>query len=263
MKDLTFHSPHQQIQLSRLALRQELENIKPSKSMASSSSSELASSMMAYDSLPLLDSEYNHPQVQAAVLQLVQDEMQAFQPPKDKYLSNTPYPKLKFAAAPGFAQEYERVKRLENKATGNIDDVSQMKMNTEMSRYRVSAPNATQQEDLLQWQAAINNGRAQHEHQKNRLVNLELELEHGEAQSRDYTVALEGGVQHVQALADQALRRKNQLNAERMQLQQNAAPALGRITGKRNEAMARVLALQGAIGQLQSENNAKKQRVAD
>ena len=43
--------------------------------MASSSSSELASSMMAYDSLPLLDSEYNHPQVQAAVLQLVQASM--------------------------------------------------------------------------------------------------------------------------------------------------------------------------------------------
>ena len=76
--------------------------------------SNLEEQRKAYDALPLLDSEYNHPVVQNAVLNLIEAEMKAFAPPKDNYLSSLPYPKLRFSNAPGFAQEYEKINK-ENK----------------------------------------------------------------------------------------------------------------------------------------------------
>ena len=95
-----------------------------------------------YEALPLLDTEYNHPEVQHMVLRMIQEEMKVFQPPKDNYLSALPYPKLKFSNAPGFAQEYERIKSSQGSSVGGQSngDTYAMKKQIDMSRYNVRRP---------------------------------------------------------------------------------------------------------------------------
>jgi len=213
-----------------------------------------------YEALPLLDTEYNHPEVQHMVLTMVQEEMKAFQPPKDNYLSALPYPKLKFSNAQGFAQEYERIrnqntnKSLASSAAGEAKDPYAMKKSVDMSRYNVPAPKGALLEDAQAWRSAVTNARVQLEHQQNRLMNLELESEYGEEVWQAYLASLEGVATRTTTLAEEALKEKRIINSQRLSAQRASAPTLSKITGKRSEALMRVLALQGAVSQLEAQH---------
>jgi hypothetical protein len=212
--------------------------------------SNLEEQRKAYDALPLLDSEYNHPVVQNAVLNLIEAEMKAFAPPKDNYLSSLPYPKLRFSNAPGFAQEYEKI----NKETrGNTEGDFKMQKLMDTTRYSVTAPSGSSEQDPQAWSNAIANVKAQYENQKNRLMNLELELEYGADTMKQYSAALEGSVRHTEKIAENSQKMKNTINSRRIHNQKIAAPQLGRVTGKRNETLIRILNLNAAI-------QSKKQR---
>ena len=116
-----------------------------------------------YEALPLLDTEYNHPEVQQMVLHMIQEEMKIFQPPKDNYLAALPYPKLKFSNAPGFAQEYERIKSSQGSSAGreSVGDTYAMKKQVDMSRYNVPGPKGALKEDAQAWRSAVINARVQ------------------------------------------------------------------------------------------------------
>lgn len=222
--------------------------------------------MKSYDALPLLDSEYNHPAVKNVVLQAIEEEMKAFQPPKDNYLSTLPYPKLRFGEAPGFAQEYERINKLNNNNSNTDPSKSEaeysMQKLIDTSRYRVAAPSGAAEQDPRAWHNSIANCRAQYEHQKNRIMNLELELEHGEGVWKQFNGALEGAARQTERLTESAIKDKNIINSQRIHNQKVHAPQLGRVTGKRNETLVRTLNLQSAINstQTQATHTAHKKR---
>jgi len=216
-----------------------------------------------YEALPLLDTEYNHPEVQRMVLSMVQEEMKAFQPPKDNYLSTLPYPKLKFSNAPAFAQEYERIKSQnatnssQVTGTGGEENASSsyaMKTPLDTSRYNVPGPKGALKEDAQAWRSAVTNARAQLEHQQNRLMNLELESEYGEEGWHAYLASLERAAIRTASLAEGALKEKRAINSQRLSAQRASAPTLSKISGKRSEALMRVLALQGAVTQLEAQH---------
>ena len=210
-----------------------------------------------YDALPLLDVEYNHPDVQRMVLELVQTEMASFAPPKDHYLGSLPYPKLRFSSAPAFAAEYERI-RAAGGANSSSSGSNSIEKQVDMTRYSVPAPAAgtAEAEDVQAWTSSVLNARAQLEHQRNRLVNLELASEHGETVWQQHVASVEASATRVTLLADGAEREKNAINSQRLSAQRACAPALAKIAGKRNEALSRVLALQTVVGGLE-----KRQRT--
>jgi pre-mRNA-splicing factor SPF27 len=217
----------------------------------------LSEKIGGYEALPLLDTEYNHPEVQHMVLRMIQEEMKAFQPPKDNYLTALPYPKLKFSNAPGFAQEYERIKGSQGSNVGGEinGDTYAMKKQVDMSRYNVPGPKGALKEDAQAWRSAVINARVQLEHQQNRLMNLELESEHGDPVWLAYLASLEGVATRASVLAEEALKEKRVINSQRLSAQRASAPTLSKITGKRSEALMRVLALQNAVCQLEAQNS--------
>jgi hypothetical protein len=202
-------------------------------------------SIAAYDAIPLLDTEYNHPVVQAEVLQLIEAEMHEV--PKRDYLKDLPYPKLKFASSPAFQAEYEKVKSKNRESNSDTGADYRMDGRLQMSRYDVAAPTGDMEDNPQAWREAIINARAQHEHQQNRLLNLELELTHGESIWQAHSVSLEGLVRSTAAIADSMERQKNELNSARLQSQRAAMPLLGRLVGKKNETLARTSFLHEAI----------------
>lgn len=201
-------------------------------------------SIAAYDAIPLLDTEYNDPAVQAEVLKLIEAEMHEV--PKRDYLKDLPYPKLQFASSPAFQAEYEKVKSKNKESNADTADY-RMDGRLQMSRYDVAAPTGELEDDPQAWREAIINARAQHEYQQNRLLNLELELTHGESIWQAHSVSLERLVRSTAAAADSMERQKNELNSARLQSQRASIPLLGRLAGKRNEALARTNFLHEAI----------------
>ncbi len=222
-------------------------------SMAKSIVQTLSTSVGGYDALPLLDTEYNHPEVQRLVLQLIQDEMKSFAPPKDQYLENLPYPKLRFNGAPGFAAEYERICVSSiNNGVNVIDNPDEFRIQKplDMARYNVPAPSSEFAEDVQAWKSAVNNARAQLEHQQNRLMNLELNIEYGDKIWQQHVNSLHAAAKTAQNLADGALQEKNNIDAQRINLQRMHAPILAKAITKRRDALHRVRALQGVLSQL-------------
>ena len=222
-----------------------------------------------YDALPLLDVEYNYPEVQRVVLHLVQAEMASFSPPADQYLSSLPYPRLRFDSAPAFAASYEseRARRNGSGSGSGISSGSES-AHLDMRRYSVPAPRegskddktATETEtetkeiDVLAWRHAVNNARSQLEHQRNRLLNLELLASHGDEVWGLHVVSTQQAAQRVERLAAEAEREKHVLNSRRLSAQRAAAPALATLAGKRSEALVRVAQLHAAVASLEASH---------
>eukprot|EP00299_Pterocystis_sp_00344_P013424 c6575_g1_i2.p1 GENE.c6575_g1_i2~~c6575_g1_i2.p1 ORF type:complete len:205 (+),score=47.71 c6575_g1_i2:67-681(+) len=113
------------------------------------------------DSLPYIDTQYGEPGMKELVERMIKDEMKAFRPTKD-YLSHLPLPQLNFENSAFLQSEFERVSRGEPMAAMDI------------SRYQLERPNTEQWNDLNAWTRAVENAKAQKEHQQLRLMNLEL-----------------------------------------------------------------------------------------
>jgi hypothetical protein len=243
----------------------------------------LKEAMNSYDSVPLLDIEYNHPGVQNAVLSLIQEEMTTMQASSSSkstqnYLKDLPYPKLRFSGAPGFAQEYEaaNIKNKQQEKDGKMNATIEqshtekysLSQHLDMSRYKVTAPSGELENNIEAWQNAVENARIQHEHQQNRLLNLQLESDpqYGNSIWRDYAVALEGRVAHTNELVVKNEKIKNNMNSSRITKQKDVAPTLGRLLGKRNETVMRTLQLQQVIHTQQQQaqqdhHSNKKQKI--
>jgi hypothetical protein len=59
--------------------------------------------------LLLVGQEYDHPAVQAAVMELISAEMRSFTPSASSYLSYLAYPQLKFANSPVLQVSYVKI----------------------------------------------------------------------------------------------------------------------------------------------------------
>ncbi|CAN0374949.1 unnamed protein product [Discosporangium mesarthrocarpum] len=129
------------------------------------------------DALSYIDKEYEDPQIQQIVHSLIEEEMAAFDPPD--YLAGRPAPKLRFGS-PLLKSEWERM----------VAGVPMKTMDT--SRYDLQPPRGSAAEDEKAWREAVNNARAQTEHQLNRLLNLELLQNYGSNVWLEHNKATEG-----------------------------------------------------------------------
>lgn len=105
------------------------------------------------DALSYIDKDYDDPQMKQVVHSLIEEEMAAFEPPD--YLADKPTPTTKFRS-PLLEAEWARVQ---------ADEVMEP-MDT--SRYDLQPPQGAAAEDEGAWKRAVDNVRAQTEHQHNR-----------------------------------------------------------------------------------------------
>lgn len=105
------------------------------------------------DALSYIDKDYDDPQMKQVVHSLIEEEMAAFDPPD--YLADKPAPATRFTS-PLLESEWARVQA--EKAMEPMDT----------SRYDLQPPQGKEAEDEGAWKRAVDNVRAQAEHQHNR-----------------------------------------------------------------------------------------------
>jgi pre-mRNA-splicing factor SPF27 len=92
----------------------------------------------------------------------------------------------------------------------------------DLQRYNLNPPPPAQRGDPAAWQTALDNAHAQLEHQRNRLLNLELLLKFGPTTWRAHNESLAAHVANLQAEVESTREAIDQLNRER-KLQQTSA----------------------------------------
>lgn len=105
------------------------------------------------DALSYIDKDYDDPRIKQVVHSLIEEEMAAFEPPD--YLADKPVPKTRFQSHL-LKAEWARAR------AGHPMDT----MDT--SRYDLQPPKGAAAEDEMAWKRALDNARAQTEHQHNR-----------------------------------------------------------------------------------------------
>jgi hypothetical protein len=117
------------------------------------------------DALPYVDSEFNDPAMQAHVRALVQAEMQSFTPPD--YLAQLELKDHQREAGPASELLQAEMRRVER---GEV---------LKPVLAAVEPPPKSLEHDLGAWQSSVRTAQAQLEHQRNRLLNLELLAKYG------------------------------------------------------------------------------------
>merc|ERR1739848_194122 len=131
------------------------------------------------DALPYIDHGYDEPGVREAALALVEEETRRYRPTKN-YLEPV-LPPLNIAAfeTPLMKTELDRV-------------ASRMPMETlSMKRYELPPPPAGKMTDVAAWNECVDNSLAQLEHQRTRIVNLELMQDYGSDAWKSYNETLQ------------------------------------------------------------------------
>jgi len=105
------------------------------------------------DALSYIDKDYDDPRMKEIVHSLIEEEMAAFDPPD--YLADKPSPAIRFQS-PLLKAEWARVRA--EKPMEPMDT----------SRYELQPPSGKAAEDEAEWKRALDNARAQTEHQHNR-----------------------------------------------------------------------------------------------
>jgi hypothetical protein len=139
-----------------------------------------------FDSLPYIDKEYDHPIVQNAVLELIQEEMNIMsKEPKKDYLLHLPLPINLINNQP-----YMNSTILQKEYDRKINNISMSKV--DITRYDVQPPVDVLEKDVQAWRSSINNAKSQLEHQLNRSMNLELADKNITPMWLEYNSSLEG-----------------------------------------------------------------------
>ncbi|KXS17090.1 breast carcinoma amplified sequence 2 [Gonapodya prolifera JEL478] len=181
------------------------------------------------DSLPYIDKEYEDECVRAEVDALIEEELQR-RPARDA--PNLPPEILLFESNPILAAELDRVER--GQKLNAIDT----------SRYRLPKP--PQDDDLEGWKKAVDNARAQLEHQYSRLINLELLNKFGPNAWKIHNFQLEATNASLQAKIDDYSRKIMELNKLRKLDQTREGQILRQLQAKWNEHVATHIQLETA-----------------
>jgi len=138
------------------------------------------------DALPYIDHGYDEPGVREAALAMVEDETRRYRPTKN-YLDHLPALNLGMFETPLMKKEYDRLA-----ARQPMDTLS-------MKRYELPTPPAGKMTDFQAWSECVDNSMAQLEHQRTRILNLELMLEYGGESWKIYNDVLQDLLNRVQA----------------------------------------------------------------
>jgi len=138
------------------------------------------------DALPYIDHGYDEPGVREAALAMVEDETRRYRPTKN-YLEHLPALNLGSFETPLMKKEYDRL-------------ASRQPMDTlSMKRYELPTPPAGKMTDFQAWTECVDNSTAQLEHQRTRILNLELMLEYGGQSWKIYNDVLQELLNRVQS----------------------------------------------------------------
>ena len=148
------------------------------------------SSEVVVDALPYIDHGYDEPGVREAALAMVEEETRRYRPTKN-YLDHLPALNLTSYETDLMKAEFERL-------------ASRQPMDTlSMKRYELPTPPPGKMTDMQAWTECVDNSMAQLEHQRTRIMNLDLMLDYGAESWKQYNEVLQDMLTRVQGqLAD-------------------------------------------------------------
>lgn len=140
----------------------------------------------------------------------------------------------------------------------------------DVNRYRMDPPPASQTNDVNAWKAAYNNAQAQLEHQKSRLINIELLETYGtsawshcnedlESNLKQYKFITKHIINSIESKAEEISKDVEEINKKRKRHQIDNKPKLESLNKKWNELILINLKTENAINEL--ENEIKKRKV--
>lgn len=194
------------------------------------------------DALPYIDGMTNDDRHQAE--ELINEELKkSNKKPSDYLASFPPLPASRFEGHPILQHEYARVKA--GKQMEAMDT----------SRFHLTPPPASQQNDFGAWRAATDNAHSQLEHQYNRLLNLELLLRFGPNARRVHNKSLEGHVYRLEKEIEQLQQQKDSINKQRKLSQESDGRALQQMEQQYTALIAKNMEINMACQELESEVN--------
>lgn len=200
------------------------------------------------DALPYLDNEYDEPEMQAVVHQLIESEMSTM--PRKDYLAHLPPPPI----------PSQWGTPLMDKELGRLADQDRP-IPLDLSRYEVNQPSGALAKDPQAWRSAVSNAKAQLEHQHNRLVNLELLQKFGAQAWLQQNKALETMASAVEQQAERAAKAAEASNLKRKHTQEKAGPRLGNLQYEVRKAVEENMQLNLACALLRRDTKRLKTAV--
>jgi len=150
----------------------------------------LTTDAVVVDALPYIDHGYDEPGVREAALAMVDEETRRYRPTKN-YLDHLPALNLASFETELMKTEFER---LSNRQA--MDTLS-------MKRYELPTPPPGKMSDVQAWSQCVDNTQAQLEHQRTRIMNLDLMLDYGGESWKVYNEVLQDMLTRTQSqLAD-------------------------------------------------------------
>ncbi|ETO59481.1 hypothetical protein F444_22154 [Phytophthora nicotianae P1976] len=216
--------------------------------MALPSSPLLAESRALIDSLGYVDTEYNSPASQQQVQAQIRAEMATFSPPQDKYLAYLPSYTPTFGGRARLQTEFKRVA-----ANVPLDAI-------DMNRYQVKEPTGKHVQSLESWESAVKQLQVAVEHQRNRVVNLELQQGYGTKLAKVRAAVLDGINAQYERTLKESKAASDKINLTRQQDQSRNASKLQNYRSKYYELLSKNAAIKRACAE--QERQQKKIKTA-
>jgi len=138
------------------------------------------------DALPYIDHGYEEPGVREAALAMVEEETRRYRPTRN-YLDHLPPLNLSSFESDLMKTEFERLAGRQP-----MDTLS-------MKRYELPTPPPGKMTDVQAWTECVENSGAQLEHQRTRIMNLDLMLDYGAESWKQYNEVLQDMLNRIQA----------------------------------------------------------------
>jgi len=176
--------------------------------------------------------------------QLVQEEMRRMtKRPKDYLAEIAPAKEIDWSKCPLLEQEFRRVEK------GTGEKIAQ----PDGSRYNLDPPPKTKRDDPAEWEKANDNAKAQLEHQKLRIENLELMQKFAPQAWRAHNAALDAAIARTEKELAAKKKSIEELNTMRSVQQKEAGKELARLEKIWYEQCAKNVAIDADIQRMQLE----------
>ena len=170
------------------------------------------------DALPYIDHGYEEPGVREAALAMVEDETRRYRPTKN-YLDHLPPLNLNSFETDLMKTEFER---LSNRQAMDI---------LSMKRYELPTPPPGKMTDVQAWSECVDNSEAQLEHQRTRIMNLDLMLDYGGESWKVYNEVLQDMLNKTQSQLADVKKNIQEINWSRKNQQTQVGERLKQLEG--------------------------------
>jgi len=212
---------------------------------------ERAQQAVVVDALPYIDHGYEEPGVREAALAMVEEETRRYRPTRN-YLDHLPPLNLTLFESDLMRTEFERLAGRQP-----MDTLS-------MKRYELPTPPPGKMTDVQAWTECVDNSMAQLEHQRTRIMNLDLMLDYGAESWRQYNEVLQDMLARIQgqlaevkkAIQEVNWSRKNQQTQVGDKLKQLETSWVG-LVSKNYEIEQAVINMEQEFGYLKASRTAE------